>query len=251
MQQQAGLLPEIKHCLFLQPTTTSQWKLGAKVLIFADTLSWRGILWYIFCGIWPQNEIQLNPRNLVGRLCSHKKMHNEPVKRRFVQLWTQVFGTFGTKMQLNPSQKESAYLVKLFIKLAELGHFLHDLLPHEEGRVQHAVTLTMQYPEGVIDESLLQEHQWALRTPQQRKRKGWECGEDRLPSLQMRVAHLQKVTSASSHDRSFLPIKPVNHHHQVNMGVLLPGSTVPPGPLYLVVCILSEFFKDACDYETC
>lgn len=74
-------------------------------------------------------------------------------------------------MQLNPSQKKSAYLVKLFIKLAELGHFLHDLLPHEEGRVQHAVTLTMQDPEGVIDESLLQEHQWALRAPRQRKTK--------------------------------------------------------------------------------
>lgn len=68
-------------------------------------------------------------------------------------------------MQLNTSQKKSAYLVKLFIKLAELGHFLHDLLPHEEGCVQHAVTLAMQHPEGVIDESLLQEHQWALGTP--------------------------------------------------------------------------------------
>lgn len=27
------------------------------------------------------------------------------------------------------------YLVKLFIKLAELGDFLHDLFPHKEGRV--------------------------------------------------------------------------------------------------------------------
>lgn len=75
-------------------------------------------------------------------------------------------------MQLKTSQKKSAYLVKFFIKLAELGHFLHDLLSHEEGSVQHAVTLTMKHPEGVIDESLLQEHQWALRTPQQRKTEG-------------------------------------------------------------------------------
>lgn len=90
--------------------------------------------------------------------------------------------------------------------------------------------------------------------PLERHSKGKEKGENVvksvLPSLQMRVAHLQKITSASSHNRSFLSIKPVNHHHQVNMGVLLADSTVPPGPLYLVVCILSEF-KDACEYETC
>lgn len=71
-----------------------------------------------------------------------------------------------------------------------------------------------------------------------------------LPSLPMRLAHLQKITSAASYNRSFLPVKPVNHHHQVNMGVFLPDNTVPPGPLYLVVCILSVF-KDACEYEMC
>lgn len=60
--------------------------------------------------------------------------------------------------------KGQPYLVKFFIKLAELGHFLHDFLPHEERRVEHAVILPMQHPEGVIDESLLQEHQRALTT---------------------------------------------------------------------------------------
>lgn len=91
--------------------------------------------------------------------------------------------------------------------------------------------------------------------PLERHSRGKQKGENVvkivLPSLQMTLAHLQKITSTSSHNRSFLSVKPVNHHHQVNMGVLLPDSTVPPGPLYNVVCILSEFFKDACEYEMC
>lgn len=61
-------------------------------------------------------------------------------------------------------EQKWAYLVQLFVKLAELGHFLHDLLPHEEGRVQHDVVLAMEDPQGVVDQSLLQEHQRPLNT---------------------------------------------------------------------------------------
>lgn len=56
------------------------------------------------------------------------------------------------------------YLVKLFIKLAQLGDLLHDLLPHEERRVEHGVLLAIEDPQGVINESLFQEHQRSLNT---------------------------------------------------------------------------------------
>lgn len=79
-----------------------------------------------------------------------------------------------------------SYLVKLLVELAELGHFLHQLLPHEEGRVEHAVALGVQHPEGVVDERLLQEHQRPLRaaeTPWQRTEAGGDGPEaPRSPS---------------------------------------------------------------------
>ena len=67
------------------------------------------------------------------------------------------------------SKKKLPHLVKLLVKLAELGDFLHDLFPHEEGRVQHGVLLAVEDPQGVIDKSLLQEHQRALNATQERK----------------------------------------------------------------------------------
>lgn len=57
----------------------------------------------------------------------------------------------------------SAYLVELLIELAELSHFLHDLLPHEERRVERGVVLAVQDPQGVVDQRLLQEHQGSLK----------------------------------------------------------------------------------------
>lgn len=59
----------------------------------------------------------------------------------------------------NPS-----YLVKFIIKLAELGHLLHDFFPHEEGGVEHLVVLAVEHPQSIIDQCLLQENQWPLQT---------------------------------------------------------------------------------------
>lgn len=58
----------------------------------------------------------------------------------------------------------TTYLIKFFIKLAELGHFLHDLFPHEEGGVDWSVAPTPQGTQCILDKRLLQEHQGPLRT---------------------------------------------------------------------------------------
>lgn len=77
---------------------------------------------------------------------------------------------------LNPAwQEHFPHLVQLFIKLAELGDFLHDLFPHEEWRVKHGVLLAVEDPQGVIDQSLLQEHQRALNATQE-KTNTWAAG---------------------------------------------------------------------------
>lgn len=54
----------------------------------------------------------------------------------------------------------------------------------------------------------------------------------------VRAYYLQKVTSAPSHHSSPFSLKPIDHDHQVNMGVLLLDGAVPPGTLHFVVCIL-------------
>lgn len=56
------------------------------------------------------------------------------------------FYHFGTSILHAPIQRQPPYLVKLFIKLAELGNFLHDLLPHEERCVEHGVVLAVEDP---------------------------------------------------------------------------------------------------------
>lgn len=61
-------------------------------------------------------------------------------------------------------QCQALYLVKLFIKLAELGDFLHDLLPHEERSVEHGVFLVVEDPQGIIDKRLLKKHQRPLNS---------------------------------------------------------------------------------------
>lgn len=38
------------------------------------------------------------------------------------------------------------YLVKLVIKLAELGHLLHNLFPHKERRVEEVVAPAVEDP---------------------------------------------------------------------------------------------------------
>lgn len=54
---------------------------------------------------------------------------------------------------------QATHLIKFFIKLAELGHFLHDLLPHEKGSVNGGIAPTSQGAKGILDERLLQEYQ--------------------------------------------------------------------------------------------
>lgn len=58
---------------------------------------------------------------------------------------------------------QATHLIKFFIKLAELCHFLHDLLPHEEGGINGSVAPNCQGPKGKLDECLFQEHQDPLR----------------------------------------------------------------------------------------
>lgn len=139
--------------------------------------------------------------------------------------------------------KRQTYLVKLFVKLAELGDFLHDLFPHKEGRVQHGVIPAVENPQGVIDQSLLQEHQRPLNTTVKKTTKQLVSEREKYKEGRMLVclcsSHLQKVTSAPSHDSSPLSIKAVDHDHQVNVGILLLDGAVSTGALHLVVCILS------------
>lgn len=147
----------------------------------------------------------------------------------------------------------SVYLVELLIKLAELGHFLHDLLPHEEGRVEHGVALAVQDPHGVVDQRLLQEHQRSLNAARGgERRRGEERRQERVrsQSAASTVAaaaavvspspHLQEVAPAAGHHGSLVALEAVDHDHQVHVGVLLLDGAVAPGALHLVVCILRK-----------
>lgn len=62
-----------------------------------------------------------------------------------------------------------AYLIELLVELAELGHLLHDLFPHEEGCVEHRVVLTVQDTQRIVDQGLLQKHQWPLDREEERR----------------------------------------------------------------------------------
>ncbi|KAF3860034.1 hypothetical protein F7725_000289 [Dissostichus mawsoni] len=84
---------------------------------------------------------------------------------------------------------------QLIIKLAELRHFLHDLFPHEEGRVERGVVLAVEEPQAVVDESLLQEHH---------------------------------------HHSPPLSVEAIDHDHQVHVGVLLLHAGVAPAPHLIV-----------------
>lgn len=144
---------------------------------------------------------------------------------------------------------EAAYLVELLIKLAELGHFLHDLLPHEEGRVEHGVALVVQDPHGVVDQRLLQEHQRSLnaaRGGRFEERKGDRRSQSAASTAAAVVPesvvspspHLQEVAPAAGHHGSLVALEAVDHDHQVHVGVLLLDGAVAPGALHLVVRIL-------------
>lgn len=73
------------------------------------------------------------------------------------------------EVKLHNSRSHSArlppatHLIKFFIKLAELCHLLHDLLPHEKRGVNGSVAPIPQGAEGVMDECLFQEHQDPLK----------------------------------------------------------------------------------------
>ena len=57
----------------------------------------------------------------------------------------------------------TTHLVKHLVKLAQLGHFLHDLLLHEEGCVHGREAISMKQPHGVLDDGLFQKHRWTLK----------------------------------------------------------------------------------------
>ena len=67
----------------------------------------------------------------------------------------------------------ATHLIKFFIKLAELCHFLHDLLPHEEGGINGSVAPTSQGAKSILDECLFQEHQDPLKEQTQHRVSGF------------------------------------------------------------------------------
>lgn len=112
----------------------------------------------------------------------------------------------------------------------------------------------MEDPQGVVDQSLLQEHQGPLNTIEERKTTERQVSYSYVCMFVGRreccvlcparvggyvSTHLQKVTSAPSHHSAPLSIKAIDHDHQVNVGVLLLDGAVAPGALHFVVCILS------------
>lgn len=135
-----------------------------------------------------------------------------------------------------------AHLVQLLVELAELGHLLHHLLPHEEGGVDGSVALGAEALQGVLDQGLLQEHQGTLRD------KGKPPPVTRAPlrrpcspgSAAGPGSHLKEVAPAPRDDGSLLSLVTVHHHHQVHVGILLPAAAVTPDPLHLVVHILHK-----------
>jgi len=72
-------------------------------------------------------------------------------------------GTAGAETR-SAGGRRAAHLVELLVELAELGHLLHHLLPHEEGGVNGSVALGAEALQGVLDQRLLQEHQGTLGT---------------------------------------------------------------------------------------
>lgn len=108
-----------------------------------------------------------------------------------------------------------AHLVELLVKLAELGHLLHHLLPHEERRVDGSVALGTEALQGVLDQGLLQEHQGTLRD-------GGSHGWSHTPCCDVptehRAAGLSPSRSSPGSPRQRPPSLPRNH----------PPS--PPGP---------------------
>ncbi len=72
--------------------------------------------------------------------------------------------------------KQSTYLVQHLVKVAQLSHFLHDLLLHEERSVDWCVAFAVEDPHGKLDQGLFQEHHRTLRGRAQRR--GREGGRE-------------------------------------------------------------------------
>lgn len=80
--------------------------------------------------------------------------------------WTARLGIFEVKLYIlshSATLPQITHLIKFFVKLAELCHFLHDLLPHEKGCINGGVAPTPQGAKGILDECLFQEHQDTLK----------------------------------------------------------------------------------------
>jgi len=56
----------------------------------------------------------------------------------------------------------NSHLVEFLVKLGELRDLLHDLLAHEERRVQGREPRRVEPTQGQVDQCLLQEHGWTL-----------------------------------------------------------------------------------------
>ena len=64
---------------------------------------------------------------------------------------------------MHPLTHTITHLVQHLIKVTQLGHFLHDLLPHEEWCVDWSVALTIEDIHGILDQCLLKKHNCTLK----------------------------------------------------------------------------------------
>ena len=69
----------------------------------------------------------------------------------------------GISRERMKRSEQRTNLVEHLIKLAELGHLLHDLLPHEEGCVHGCEATLVEDAHGVLHQGRLQEQHCALR----------------------------------------------------------------------------------------
>ena len=80
-----------------------------------------------------------------------------------VQTWRACPRLGGISRERMKRSEQRTNLVEHLVKLAELGHLLHDLLPHEEGRVHGCEATLVEDAHGVLHQGRLQEQHRALR----------------------------------------------------------------------------------------